>query len=409
MAVPDICRLPLYSTWYSFHQNQIGNEIEEVLKNARELGFHSVIVDDGWQMDDASLSYSFCGDWQPAASKIPDMKAHVQRIHDMGLKYMLWYSVPFVGIHSGAFEKFRGKEFMRNDNTAVLDIRYPEVRQYLIDTYVNAVKDWDLDGFKLDFIDSFTQPKAENPDAPEGRDYISTALATDRLMTDIKTSLQAVKPSIYIEFRQNYTGPLMRKYGSMFRAMDCACDSLCNKVRTADIRLLAGNTPAHSDMITWHMEDTPESVALQFIGTMFAVPQVSVLLNDIPDVHRKLLSHWLRFWAEHRETLLTGFFRAYNPELLYPVLSAEDECCFIAASYAGNVVLPAPEGSPLKAVYVNGSGESGLHVFFRCEARYRITAIDCLGNELWREEAVASCGISHFDVPVSGLIFIEAV
>ena len=36
-----------------------------------------------------------------------------------------------------------------------LDPRYPEVRQYLIDTYVKALRDWELDGFKLDFIDRF--------------------------------------------------------------------------------------------------------------------------------------------------------------------------------------------------------------------------------------------------------------
>ncbi len=118
--------------------------------------------------------------------------------------------------------------------------------EYLISTYENAVKEWDLDGFKLDFIDSFRQPGTENPDAAPGRDFVSVPDAVDRLMTDIKSRLIALKPNICIEFRQAYIGPLMHKYGNMFRAADCANDTLANKVRTIDLRL---TSEAHLHML----------------------------------------------------------------------------------------------------------------------------------------------------------------
>lgn len=228
-----------------------------MLRTAEPLGLRSVIVDDGWQMADAQRTYGFCGDWEVCPEKIRDMKTHVSRIHAMGLKYFLWYSVPYVGIHSKAWERFKGKYFPVSHDTAVLDPRYPDVREYLIQTYENAVINWDLDGFKLDFIDQFSQPAKENSDAPEGRDYVSTAQAVDRLMTDIISRLKALKPDIGIEFRQSYIGPLMRKYGNMFRAADCANDTVINKLRTIDIRLLSGNSPAHSDMLTWSPEEIP--------------------------------------------------------------------------------------------------------------------------------------------------------
>lgn len=38
---------------------------------------------------------------------------------------------------------------------SVLDPRYPETRRFIIGAWVHAVRDWDLDGFKLDFIDRF--------------------------------------------------------------------------------------------------------------------------------------------------------------------------------------------------------------------------------------------------------------
>jgi len=41
----------------------------------------------------------------------------------------------------------------RAQGTYVLDPRYPEVRKfYHRITYVKAIEEWDLDGFKLDFI-----------------------------------------------------------------------------------------------------------------------------------------------------------------------------------------------------------------------------------------------------------------
>ena len=109
MGVPDECISPVYSTWYSFHQMVDAEEIEKVLASCEPLGFSSVIVDDGWQMEDSARSYRFCGDWEVCKKKIPDMREHVKRVHDMGMKYFLWYSVPFVGHDSLAYERFKGK------------------------------------------------------------------------------------------------------------------------------------------------------------------------------------------------------------------------------------------------------------------------------------------------------------
>lgn len=76
------------------------------------------------------------------------MREHVKRVHDMGMKYFLWYSVPFVGHDSLAYERFKGKYLSDGGDTAIFDPRYSDVREYLISTYENAVKEWDLDGFK---------------------------------------------------------------------------------------------------------------------------------------------------------------------------------------------------------------------------------------------------------------------
>ena len=319
MPVPEAARLPLYSAWYSFHQATYAPEIEAECALAAKLGIKAVIVDDGWQTVDGSRGYAYCGDWRPAPEKIPDMAAHVRRVHELGMKYILWYSVPFVGEHSEHFNEFKDKlvKFHAQHGAGVLDPRYPEVRQYLISTYENALRDWDLDGFKLDFIDSFGATSYAPAPAP-GMDYITLEDGVLRLMTDVMNALKAIKPDILIEFRQSYIGPAMRTYGNMFRVGDCPADPINNRVGVIDLRLLSGDTAVHSDMLMWHRDDAVENAARQVLSVIFGVMQVSVRLEDIPEDHLKMVTFWCDFMEKHR-ALLAAPMEVESPENLYPI------------------------------------------------------------------------------------------
>lgn len=404
MTVFPECVSPVYSTWYSFHQMAYGDEIEEVLRSCAPLGFSSVIVDDGWQMADYSRTYNWCGDWDVAPEKIADMKKHVAAVHALGMKYFLWYSVPFVGKESRAYKDFAGK-FLGSGDVVCFDPRYPDVREYLISCYERAMREWDIDGFKLDFIDAFAQPAKESENATPGKDLVSVPAAVDRLMTDVKKRLMAIKPNLCIEFRQAYIGPLMRKYANMFRAGDCANDTLSNRVRTIDLHLTLADSPVHSDMLTWHPEDTPEAAALQLIATAFAVPQISVRPYNLPESHNVMLKNWLSFWKENRDTLLFGKFRAHNPELLYSQASAESADCFIGVAYANGLCLKDAEGDVGKRVFINGSGERGLYLDV-APGRYKITVESCLGEATFIGESDLD-GVTAFDVPVAGRITLK--
>ncbi|MBA3845513.1 MAG: alpha-galactosidase, partial [Planctomycetes bacterium] len=46
-AVPDLGRLPMYSTWYSFHQRLEVDAVVRECAAAKALGCEAVIVDDG--------------------------------------------------------------------------------------------------------------------------------------------------------------------------------------------------------------------------------------------------------------------------------------------------------------------------------------------------------------------------
>ena len=78
--VPEGALLPVYSTWYSFHQTLDVEEVMAELRLAAEMGYEVVIVDDGWQTMDSQRGYRYTSDWKP--ERIPDMKGFVDAVHD---------------------------------------------------------------------------------------------------------------------------------------------------------------------------------------------------------------------------------------------------------------------------------------------------------------------------------------
>jgi alpha-galactosidase len=401
--VPALARAPMYSTWYSFHQRLDPAAVEDECRRARALGCEAVIIDDGWQTLDASRGYAFTGDWEP--ERIPDLGGHVARLHQLGMAVLLWYSVPFVGISSRAFERFRDQLLYTMDDrgAGVLDPRYPEVRDYLISTWEQALGRWDLDGLKLDFVDRFVPMPGTPEGAGDGRDVASVMEAVDRLLADAIRRLRARRPEVLIEFRQPYVGPLMRHYGNMFRANDCPADLVRNRIATLDIRLLAGDTACHGDMLMWHPDEPVESAALQLLAVWFAVPQISVRLDRLPSDHLEMLRFWLGVWRESRETLLDGELRAASPELGYPLVTAFREGEMIAAVYADVTVgVRAPAPARIRIVNATRGGAVTLLAGEALGGRVRVR--DCRGLVVRDETCELAAGAHRVAVPPAGLL-----
>lgn len=398
---------PIYSSWYSFHQAVFADELEAECLRARAFGLKGIIVDDGWQTEDVQRGYAWCGDWEVAPSRFPDMAAHVARVHAMGLKYVVWYAVPFVGRKSRNYARFEGKYLNGYESlgTGILDPRFPEVREFLISTWENAVRRYDWDGLKLDFIDSFQFPASGDPaekDNYAGRDMRSLPLAVDKLMTEAMDRLKKLKPEILIEFRQRYIGPAIRKYGNMLRAGDCPGDALSNRVRTVDLRLTSGATAVHSDMLEWNSAETPETAALQLLNVLFAVPQISVKLGEIPETHRNMLKFWLDFAVEHRETLLRGTITPSRPDLAYPEVRAESAAERIIGIYdpARAVTVPGDKTVCL----VNATEADSLLLEFDRPVR-AIRGWRTTGEPV--ETVLPRGGAVRVAVPPSGLLKLE--
>ena len=406
--VPDAAKWPMYSTWYSFHQNLDPVDVLAELEVAKELGYEAVIVDDGWQTLDSQRGYRFTGDWEPV--RIPDMRGFVEDVHALGMDFLLWYSVPFIGEAAKNYPRFVGKylRYWDGQGAYVLDPRYPDVREFIINTYVTAMEEWNLDGFKLDFMAFFAATDSTELEATDGRDIASVNEAVDRLMTDIMNRLRAENPEVLIEFRQSYIGPLMRKYGNMFRGVDAPNNAIANRAEVTDVRLLGGNTAVHSDMFIWHEDEPVEAAAMQILNILFSVPQLSVRLTQMPDDHIRMVGFWTSFWRTHRETILDGEFVPVNPGAVYPVIQSYRNGTAVAGVYNDMVV--ALDRESYDAIHlVNGKATTEIVVNLRRSmGDVAVEVYDTRGELVRAEMRSLSAGLHRFSVPAAGLVSVRS-
>ncbi|MFJ1938974.1 glycoside hydrolase family 36 protein [Kitasatospora sp. NPDC088160] len=330
--IPEAARRPAYSTWYSMHQDVSPKAVETQAALGKELGMDVIIVDDGWMTADRTRGYAHCGDWEPVS--LPDTAAHVQRVHDLGVQYLLWYALPFIGKDSAAFEAI-GRYALADAahmGAVVADPRYPEVREFLTGRLARAVEEWGMDGLKVDFVDWFA--RADAPEAGPEADCATVDEGVERLLAAIRRRITAVKPGAMIEHRQPYVSPGLWPYVTMVRATDCPLSPQENRQRTIDVRLAAGPVPVHADMLMWHPAEPPEQIACHLINVLFSVPQVSVDLAAQSPGQREAIAFWLGVFREHVATLQLGELRPARPDLGYPMVTAVGGGTVAVARYA---------------------------------------------------------------------------
>ncbi|MFE4619317.1 glycoside hydrolase family 36 protein [Streptomyces sp. NPDC056747] len=406
-GVARAARMPAYSTWYSLHQNVDAAVVERQAALSADLGIESIIVDDGWQTADRTRGYGHCGDWEPNEAAFPDLAAHVAEVHRLGLAYLLWYAVPFIGRHNDAWDRFKGMILRERPelDAAVLDPRHPEVRDYLTEKISRAVEEWDMDGVKLDFIDLFAA--ADPPPAPAGADHDTVHEGVRRLLADLDTRLRRTRPDVIVEHRQPYVSPGLRPYATMVRTVDCPLSPAENRQRIVDCRLTAGPLAVHADMIMWNAAETPESVAVHLLNALFAVPQISVdLASQTPD-QLATLRFWLDVFRRHADVLQLGDLEPARPDLGYPQVRAGDDRTTVVARYAPlPVALPDRDAAagPETVLVANADADPAVLLTATRPERALARVQDCRGEILSETVLDLVAGVNPVTVPTGGLL-----
>ncbi len=200
----------------------------------------------------------------------------------------------------------------------------------------------------------------------------------------------------------------MRKYGNMFRAGDSPDAATANRVRTVDLRLLSGATAVHSDMVMWHPDESVEMAALQLWNVLFAVPQVSVRLGEIPEDHLNMIRFYTDYWIRNRPVLLHGAFEPRQPLLNYPLVEAHSAAKRIVALY-GELVVPVRRADDFAQIdIINATSADRVVVAADSDlGSYRFTTFDTRGRKVEVGLVRLDQGVHIFSVPRSGLIAFE--
>ena len=155
----------------------------------------------------------------------------------------------------------------------------------------------------------------------------------------------------------------------------------------------------HSDMLLWHLEDPVENAALQFVSSIFAVPQISMRIETLPEDHVKILSYYIDFWKEWKEVLIEGKLTALNPEINYTVAASTLNDKSVIVPYCDLMV----EVKTPVAVIINSTGKD--YVTLKGIKGKNYTVKDCMGNELGNGNITEE--ICQINVPLSGQVFIK--
>ncbi|WP_205315772.1 glycoside hydrolase family 36 protein [Nonomuraea lactucae] len=390
LPTPETAWAPVYSTWYAFGQNVTAAEVEEEAELAAGLGCGVLILDDGWQEYGTKRGYAWAGDWTVDTAKFPDLAGHVARVRATGMSYLAWIAPLLLGPESRAYPRLAHLAPVASPTgpgAYVLDPRVPEVREHVVATCVRLIRDYGLDGLKIDFLD-------------DAGVYSGAGAA----MADLLGALRAALPAgSMIELRQPYLGHGMAAYGNLLRATDCPADATANRVRTIDAGLLALGGAVHSDMLMWDPEATPAWAARQLLSVLQAVPQISNRLTEMRADHREWLAFWLRQWERLRPVLLDGDVEPGRPDELYPVISARTGDREVIVLHADRVAAVDLSHREIDLVNVTAADRIVIEVS-QGAADVQETVYDARGRLVGTRSRSLRPGVTVLTVPPSGLV-----
>ncbi|CAN5558265.1 hypothetical protein BH24ACT5_BH24ACT5_16600 [soil metagenome] len=306
LPTPRHASEPVFCTWTAAHHRIHHEWVVENARLAADLGFSTWITDDGWHQAEGTFGlYEHAGRWRPDPFKFPDLRTHVDAVHDAGLRYLLWIAPLMIGAASASHAKFAdllipGENAARFANLDPTDERTAD---HVATTMRRLIEDYGLDGFKIDFVDAVRPTDGRTlRSAPFGR-------SVWEVLTAAITSLREHHPELLIEVRNTYANLAGRHYGNLYQASDVPINFEFNRWQTAMLRLLAPDRAVVADPMLWHRSDTDENVAVHLINGIAAVPMLSVDLSDTPGSQLELIRHWIGFYREHIDTLAHGELR----------------------------------------------------------------------------------------------------
>lgn len=406
LPVPEAAYDPVFCTWTAIHTEVTPAWTERNAKLARELGFKTLLMDDGWQdwPDDRAendrlaggQTYPYNGGWTPHPRKFPDFAAHVKRIQALGMRYLLWVAPFFLGHQSEPYRQLRDKGWLHTGKVpwggnVFLDPRYPQVQQYVRDVLLRLMNDYGLDGLKIDFVDNvggrIDPHMAPMPDSAEAGPSLQD------LLGGVMDQLRINVPDLMIECRQGYSNLAARRWTNCYRSPDVPINFHQNRFNCAMLRLLVPDAAVYFDPALWPMQDPDENVARHMISAVSAVPMISIEFDRYPQSHLEIVRHWIAFYEQHKQTLMKGGFEPVIRLGHNPVTRFQSDHETIIGLYSDEPILLTD--APDELYLLNGSSRGSVDVLSP-DAAYQATGYSRTGQVI----AESTIHLPMRDLPV---------
>lgn len=153
----------LINNWEATYFDFNGEKLLAIAKDAKELGIEMLVLDDGW-FGKRDNDVSGLGDWFVNEKKMKgSLKELSQKIHEMGLKFGLWFEPEMVSEDSNLYRthpdwaiKVPGRNPNRSRYQLVLDFSRMEVYQAIRDMIFQILDEVPLEYIKWDMNRSIT-------------------------------------------------------------------------------------------------------------------------------------------------------------------------------------------------------------------------------------------------------------
>lgn len=302
---------PMWCSWVDWDSKDINTEM--LLTNMEagvELGIKNFIIDDGWYGNGLDSAYTIdmnIGDWEPDLQKIPDMKALVDRAHQLGAKPFIWCAPHAVAQKSEAFQQNykyliadeNGKPIINEPQYFSYCFQCPESREIMADICVKLIEKWGFDGSKYDLFNWVPNIPCKNPN--HKHDVNSMIEGLEKTLELIHKKTKLVNPEHMVELKQNYGTVFNMQYGNLMRAGDSPFDLETNYQRTLHIQ---SYTPyALNDYQTFTESDTAEDVACIIIKMLAAgVPAYGMNFAKLSDDVKSVIKYYNNLYSYNLES-----------------------------------------------------------------------------------------------------------
>lgn len=296
---------PSYCTWYAFHGSLEQTRVEAYAKKARELGFGSFILDDGWEYDQPQRIsgtlgkwHSYHGDYEPSPVKFPRFKEFFEYLESLSLRRILWVATYIFGESTRAFQTLRPHLFPSwlDEGFLIANPKAEAVQEFLKDRLCFLASHYAIDGFKSDYDYALYGPEMKSYGF--GRAYSEG-------LTDLVAAIRKIKPDFEWILSPGTFGPQIT---NVFRCQDVPYDPETNRLALAHFKPLVGGAAMHYDPSLWRSDDSLATVYRHMIPSIFCIPSLGADILALPETHLDAIRGTLVFYRRHQEILNAGSF-----------------------------------------------------------------------------------------------------